>query len=391
MKLPIEEVFLGYGLNSAMARRLAKSGVSPGKLRTFSDSKLEKLGLNRDVRKTLKRPAIPFDTLFRVLQKSRRTCCVCHRPGRTIIIHHIKEWHKSRSHKENNLAVLCLNDHGEAHTRRQLGQNLTASHIEKHKAQWEARVAQADARALIGLSRVAGANWDYINHTRLLRLATQLRIDTTSLPEFVPVSQHGIVSRQGLINDTSVWRTAKRPLFYLYDLAEGRDLYAYTSKILELVIERLGVVDVSSLNRVQVEAIAEDGALVFYQGPFYFRREPNDPRKGAGQLRRSYMKNTALEIDFSFDAWECTSTSSWGNRLSGRKVASVVGIVSGRELRARRVLLQLSCLAVGTSFERIHWGEWHDRVSRMIDDNQLDEGVILPTEMSLSDVSSKRT
>jgi hypothetical protein len=184
MKLSKEDAFLACGLDSGTAKTLTSANFTPAKLRKASDAKLAKFGLEGDVKSRIKRPPIPPATVFSVLDKSRRTCCVCQTPGRSIIIHHIREWHQSRSHAEDDLAVLCLNDHGEAHTQRKLGQNLTPNQIRLHKKNWEKRVQEASGRALVGLSRVQGANWDYINHARLFRLSDQLKVKVTSVPEF---------------------------------------------------------------------------------------------------------------------------------------------------------------------------------------------------------------
>jgi hypothetical protein len=381
-----EEMLLACGLDSGTAHTLSEASLTPSKLRNLRDAKLAALQLDSETISRIKRPPIPSDTLFRVLENSRRTCCVCHTPGHSIIVHHIQEWEKSHSHDENNLAVLCLNDHGEAHTLRKLGQNLTPSAIKRHKHNWEHQVREANGRALVGLSRVQGANWDYVNHSRLFRLADQLGIDLRTMRAYATARSLRMISQHGEINDVRQWKTGSRPRPFLYHLGEGRHLYTYTSELLEAVIEKLGVIDVSVYSREELRTALEDGMLVFFQGPVYFRRERRNRTEGIGQTRKAYTKTTALELDFSFDAWECTSTSSWGNRLSGRRVASIVGVVSGRQVRGDRVFIQLSCLGIGTFFERIHWGPWHLRLNSMVEDEEDIGEEELGQERSLSDL-----
>jgi hypothetical protein len=66
----------------------------------------------------------------KVLDESRWTCCVCRRDiSLGIIVHHIEEYSDSRSHVEDNLVVLCLNHHGEAHTTRELQLNLNRERL----------------------------------------------------------------------------------------------------------------------------------------------------------------------------------------------------------------------------------------------------------------------
>lgn len=354
MKLASKDKFLALGLDSDIAANLASSGITPAKLLRFSSKRLSSLGLDKDAQAKLKRPPIPAETLFNLLRKCNRICCVCRTPDRNIIVHHIKEWHLSRSHSEKNLVVLCLNDHGEAHTERKLGQNLTPELIRKFKETWEGDVRGAAARAVVGLSQVDGANWDYINHTRLLRSAAQLGIDSRKTHAFSRLRSLQMVSQDGSVNDPKVWQTGSKPRFYLYDLGESRLLYSHTSSILESVIEKLGTVDISDASQEELRVMAANGSLVFVQAPFYFRNEAQS-FEGKPQLRRGYTKVSGVKIEFTFDAWECTSSSSKADRLTGRKVASVMGLVSGTEFTKAGGTIQISCLAIGTYFRRIHW------------------------------------
>ena len=320
----------------------------------MSSGKLLRLKLDEDTQAKLKRPPIPPKRLFNLLRKCKRICCVCRTSNLNIVVHHIKEWHLSKSHSEKNLVVLCLNDHGEAHTERKLGQNLTPEQIRKHKEAWEKEVRTADARAVIGLSKLEGANWDYINHTRLFRFASQLGIDFRNASTFGRLRVLNIVSQDGHLNNPKLWTVGSQPKFYLYDMGENLLLYRYVSSIVESVVERLGTVDISAASKEELKIMATNGSLVFVQAPFYFRNEAQS-FKGKGQVRKGYTKISGINVQFTFDAWECTSCSSKVDRLSGRKVASVVGLVSGTEFAKNGGTIQLSCLAMGTYFQRIHW------------------------------------
>jgi hypothetical protein len=354
MKLSSKDKFLALGLDSAVATKLVSSGITPGKLLKMSGVKLLRLGLDNGTQAKLKRPPIPPERLFNLLRKCKRICCVCRIPNLNIVVHHIKEWHLSRSHAEKNLAVLCLNDHGEAHTERKLGQNLTPELLRKYKEAWEGDVRAADARAVIGLSKLEGANWDYINHTRLFRFASQLGIDFRCATAFDRLRALNIVSQDGHLNDPKLWTVGSQPRFYLYDMGENLLLYGYTSRIVESVVERLGTVDISEARKDELQIMATNGSLVFVQAPFYFRNEA-ESSKGKGQVRKGYTKISGVKVQVVFDAWECTSSSSKVDRLSGRKVASVVGLVSGTEFTKEGGTIQLSCLAIGSYFQRIHW------------------------------------
>ena len=123
---------LSKGISSDSAQRITDSGYNLSTLSACSEKELENLGVDKSLKNQIfdsKRPSIPDNITNNLLYKSRRTCCICRDSNRSIIIHHIKEWSESKSNEENNLVVLCLHHHDEAHTKRELSQNLTPERI----------------------------------------------------------------------------------------------------------------------------------------------------------------------------------------------------------------------------------------------------------------------
>ena len=184
MPLQKAERFLALGLDSQAAEQLLAKSFSPTSLRKASVGMLAALGLDEEAKAKLKRPPIPPETLFRVLQKAKRICCICRTGGSPIVVHHIVEWHVSNDHSENNLVVVCPTHHTLAHTKSTMSQNLTPAMVRRHKAAWEEEVRIAAAHAVVGLSKVSGANWDYINLQRIFRLADTLQINLQKMPKF---------------------------------------------------------------------------------------------------------------------------------------------------------------------------------------------------------------
>lgn len=112
---------MARGFDSETAHRLAEAGHTLNSLKTLDVNKLRSLNIPEELIDIIlreKRPPIPPKTLDKVLFESRWTCCVCRDRRQGIIVHHIHEYSDSRSHDEDNLVVLCLNHHGEAHTKR---------------------------------------------------------------------------------------------------------------------------------------------------------------------------------------------------------------------------------------------------------------------------------
>ncbi len=143
------DALLRRGFDSETAHRLASAGHTLNSLKILDENELRTLNISGELIQSLlreSRPPIPSETSNKVLYESRVTCCVCRDRSQGIIIHHIREFSDSRSHAEENLVVLCLNHHGEAHTKRELQVNLTPERLREFKVRWLKDVKQYDDR-----------------------------------------------------------------------------------------------------------------------------------------------------------------------------------------------------------------------------------------------------
>jgi hypothetical protein len=111
------------------------------------------------------RTAIPGDIADDVLFKADRTCCIC-RTGRTRLqIHHIDN--DPTNHDPANLAVLCLNCHGETEVKGAFGRSLTPGQVTKYRDDWLDEVGKrrsalpggptVNSRAAIQASTISGS------------------------------------------------------------------------------------------------------------------------------------------------------------------------------------------------------------------------------------------
>jgi len=133
------------GIDSATADRLIENGFNAKSLKALSETALRDLGLTQSQIEDVigaGRPPIPEDVLNTVLFNSKWACCICRDPKKAVIVHHLSPWAKSRSHAVDNLVILCLEHHGEAHTTHQLTLNLTPDRIKDARDRWYA-VAEA--------------------------------------------------------------------------------------------------------------------------------------------------------------------------------------------------------------------------------------------------------
>jgi hypothetical protein len=133
---------LAKGIDSSVAQNIVDAELNLSDLSSCSSTKLMELGVNDEIKVKIfdSRPPIPEKIIDNLLFKSRRTCCICRQKERAIIIHHLEAWTESKSNEESNLVVLCLLHHDEAHSKKELSQNLTSERIKAAKTKWENEV-----------------------------------------------------------------------------------------------------------------------------------------------------------------------------------------------------------------------------------------------------------
>jgi hypothetical protein len=147
------QALLRRGIDSILATRLVAEGHTIESLKTKNATELTSLGLHTLQANALldeTRPSIPEDTFLSVVHASKWVCCICRDTSKGIIIHHLKEWSKSRSHDFDNLALLCLQHHDEAHTVRELSLMLKPERIKALRDKWYQQVKEEDKLAIAG-------------------------------------------------------------------------------------------------------------------------------------------------------------------------------------------------------------------------------------------------
>lgn len=310
---------LARGIDTVTASTLRGQGWTVAKLQQADRTALDELGLSEHVIAQLHRgarPAIPGDTLTRLLFRNRFTCCVCRDSDRSIIVHHIVPWAESRDHGDANLAVLCLDDHERAHRISTLAQNLSVEALREFKRRWEETCEREDRRVILNASRLNYDAWLYFNHFRLFELARACRVNLKQASGYHDARSLKLVDASGNL--------LPRPADsnWMYDGAEGITLYGYVHSVFEAVLERIAVRNLSDfLDRGVAYSLLEAGDFILVHGAHSFKIEKvRDVGPGQTMLGRRRANN--VEVRFTFDRWEATSCSAWCDWLSGRQSAA---------------------------------------------------------------------
>lgn len=307
---------MARGVDDQLAKSLEKGGWTISKLKQEQRQQLEKLGLAKhavDALYSEVRPPIPTRTLTSVLFASRFQCCVCRDPNKAIIVHHIDEWSNSRSHAASNLAVLCLEHHERAHAKSELAQNLDAKALQKFKTKWEEEVKTLDSNSILKAMRLEYSSWNYFNELRLFEMARELKIDLTEIEYFYTAKVHKVVGADGIPIQVSP------RLSYKYEGPHILTRYFYVRGVMDAVIERIGIINISDhLDKGVLSVSLATGDIIFVQGSHIFS-PVTKKREGQGQICTGSRSAHGVEVRFTFDRWEATSSSAWACWLVGTR------------------------------------------------------------------------
>jgi hypothetical protein len=339
---------LARGFNSKLAEELVSTGRSLSILKEMDDAKLQRLGLSGDNIASLRRGGrsrIPFPVLAQLLWANRFTCCICRNPNLAIIVHHIRPWAQSHSHAPDNLAVLCLQHHAEAHRHGELEQNLTPSNIREAKQQWECAVALLDAKAILDASRINDHHWWWFNHLRLFEIADGLGVNLKTTRGFCA----GLLSK-GIDNEGRL-KAPDSTSHFRYQGGDGQYLYYYVKGVLDEVLTRTAVFNVSDdLDPGFLSQVVSAGDIIFVQGKHYFKRL-NGITRGPGQATEVRRQVNNVRLSFTIDRWEAVANSAWAAWLFGiQRAASIVRVVSISH-EGNRLHLKCTGLAIGFTLE----------------------------------------
>jgi 5-methylcytosine-specific restriction endonuclease McrA len=81
-----------------------------------------------------RRTPIPSTVAAGVLFQADRTCCVCRDRSKRVQVHHIDD--DPSNNEERNLAVLCLECHGDTQTSGGFGRRLDADQVILYRDDW---------------------------------------------------------------------------------------------------------------------------------------------------------------------------------------------------------------------------------------------------------------
>lgn len=138
MRKDSEKRLLELGFDTDLIQKIDSKSLNISSLKPMSKHALLKAGFTNDevelIYSKTKRDPISDEVLDAVLSKSGEVCCYCSDgiSTRPFHIHHIDEYHVSRNNDEDNLALVCPNDHANIHAKK-----ITIEEQKAIKKVWE--------------------------------------------------------------------------------------------------------------------------------------------------------------------------------------------------------------------------------------------------------------
>ncbi len=167
----LTQTYLSYGVPQSFAKTLEEKGISKT---TFDNTpkkilievhELDPIQVNL-AKQLIKRKPIDDQVMQQLMENSSFCCCLCKTPT-PFIIHHIIDHAATQDNSYENLAILCLLHHDEAHKQ---GKNLTRKILPEYiriaKANWENEVKKHNEEIAKSHSKLRQQNEATFNYSK---------------------------------------------------------------------------------------------------------------------------------------------------------------------------------------------------------------------------------
>jgi hypothetical protein len=298
---------------------------------------------------------------LKLLYDSQYRCAVCQQRGSHI--HHIDK--NSSNNQEENLVVLCTNHHDDAHTHRELSQNLTPAALRHAKQEWVALVEErrrligtlAGQLSLTGEDSLAaiGVTWGYINHRRVGQLAKPEQLDPGEKRYFEYCVTKGLVDEKGILIKPKAVRPGRHytrsAVYDWYEHGDDQRLHALYTAFVDQISRTAHPIHLeeNGWNKRQIRQLAIPGRLIFLNRAFYFKTVQETR---ANQHRQVYTFKSKVRVEFFVDTINMFGTTSMTVSFSGRKVCAA--LIQLKSIEEKKGLLVLHCtpIALGVGFDK---------------------------------------
>ena len=305
----------------------------------------------------MSRPKIPKAIERRLLYESAYACVICQSSG--CHIHHIDQNHSNN--KEENLVVLCVKHHDEAHTKRQLSKNLDSQALAAAKIAWtksveEKRKATATASGQEDSFFSAGITWGYINHKRVAQMSTPKLLNDDAYQYFKYCVSRGLIDQNAVVIKPSGLDTPTRPtngtIYDWYEFGDDQRVHFVYSELVDQISSNSNVffLENSSWTKTSIRELIAPGQIVFTNRAFYFKAV-DISRDNEHRRCRTFRRK--IEMEFFLDTRDMFGVTSIAVSFTGHKnCAALVQVKSLEDTKEGKLIIHCTPIALGVGFKK---------------------------------------
>ena len=304
-----------------------------------------------------KRPTLPKKLKQEILYNSAFACAICSKKGDHI--HHIDK--DNSNNNPENLILLCQAHHDEAHTKRELSQNLTPELLKKYNKEWCAKVretrslvASASGQESIASEFLsAGITWGYINHSRLIQTATRdliTKVDQGLLARLISTK---VVDERGILLKPKGHKSSatyiRNTIYDWYEHQDSMGLHIFYSELVDLLIEQIKPIhlDEKAWNRNFIKEMVSPGTFIFINRAQYFKKG-HESAENAEVAVQTFKRK--IKIEYQVNTRNMYGSTSITCSFSGHKSCASLLQVKSIEDSGQERILHCTPIALGIGF-----------------------------------------
>ena len=299
-----------YGIENNLAEKISKK-LTITEIKSFEKKRLiNDYGLDEEtidiIKRKKSRPPIPPETVTELFFRSMYLCVFCN--STSFVIHHIEEWHKSKSHDIDNLVLLCPNHHNDAHTTHRLAKTLSEQYIKDARNRHYEKVMDLRDKFTFGnLNYKDGGLW-YVNILNILNKFYLLVGDDictmSKLKNYEKLLTKGYINPKGAFttDNSKLWIPNRR---FFNDIQNGMDtqinIRYYLESMVGHVLSKLQLPLLHKLkSTAELKEFKDKKTLLLFKGNIQYTKSTNNPLKNMKGTFQIKNHNFLFEYD-SFD------------------------------------------------------------------------------------------
>jgi hypothetical protein len=305
-----------------------------------------------------KRPKLPGKLRQQLLYESQFACVVCQ--AKADHIHHIDK--NNANNDLENLVVLCQTHHDEAHTIRELSQNLSGDRILGFKSLWLANVKEHREKiASAAAQREAahpflsvGVTWGYINHGRVAQLINREILGMVDGAILNRCLRRHLVDERGILIKPDNWKPCdlylKNTIYDWFNHGDALAVHILYSELVDILARRLQPIHMTdeTWTRTFIRSCLEDGSFLFFRRAHYFVVENQDNENAH---IRVYTFKKRIRVEYFVDSRNMFGNTSITVSFRGHRSCAAFIQVKSIERTDKDLVLLCTPIALGVGFQ----------------------------------------